>query len=105
MADGLGRDAQGVSYGSYPAERAKHYQKVLNQSWPLRHPDGSSHARGIDTRPAIDVTVRLVLERDGETFLDGQADRWTKTHVHVSLSDPRLQVNGAWVLAEDVKRR
>lgn len=88
-----------------PMGPGSRYQKVENESWPLRDKNGF-HARGIKTRDyTIPVTVRLVFKRDGETFLEGRADRWTKTHVHVSLVDPRLQVDGVWVRAGDVKRR
>lgn len=86
------------------AYRSPH-QDVLNESWPYRRPDGSTHAIGIPTRPGIDVDVRIVWKRDGEQWVPGVADRWTQPHVHVSVSDERLPVPGIWVLARDVRRR
>lgn len=105
--DGIPRDANGYPYASYPAERAKLHQKVLNESWPLRDRDGF-HARGIEPQPIerhIPVTVRIVFERDDETFLEGVATRWTRSHVFVELVDPRLRQMFIWVLARDVRRR
>ncbi|TSD68150.1 hypothetical protein [Aeromicrobium piscarium] len=82
------------------------YQKVLNESWPLVDADGKKHAIGIPTRrDTIPVRVRVIFERDGETWLDGEADRWHGQHVHVAVSDPRLQISGVWVDASDVRRR
>ncbi|WP_435744870.1 hypothetical protein [Nocardioides sp. SYSU DS0663] len=79
-------------------------QQVLNTSWPLKDDDGP-HARGIkDQEHPIPVRVRLVFEHDGEELLPGTAQRWTKTHVYVRVGDPRMQVAGVWVLAEDVRR-
>lgn len=102
------RDANGYLYSGYPSERAKTYQKLLNESWPEHYPNGAGHARNVKTQPndkRIPVTVRIVWECDGEEFREGVADRWTATHVHVSLGDQRLQVPGIWVLAADVRRR
>lgn len=109
--EGDARDARGRRYDEYPAERAKLYQKVLNTSWPQKDKTGH-HARDIkhaqlpDGKPwRIPVTVRIVWEKDGEEFVEGIADRWTKSHAHVEVSDRRLHIPGVWVLARDVRRR
>jgi hypothetical protein len=44
-------------------------------------------------------------ERPQVEWIDGRADRWTSTYVHVAFADPRAQVDGAWLRADDVKRR
>lgn len=105
--DPSARDANGYLYSGYPAERAKLHQTVLNESWPQRDSKGF-HARDIPHQPVekhLKVTVRLVFATDGETFLDGRATRWTRSHVFVELADPRLAVMFVWVLARDVRRR
>jgi hypothetical protein len=80
-------------------------QRVQNESWPLRD-DKGQHARGINDQPhPIDVTVRVVLEHDGEVFLPGQAVRWNRSHVYVTVSDERVPQQAVWVLARDVRRR
>lgn len=94
------RDANGYDYESYPSSRLARQQKVLNESWP----DG---VRYIDDQPyekQLSVLVRLVFEGDGEDFLPGLATRWTRTHVHVIVDDPRVQNHRVWLLAEEVKR-
>jgi hypothetical protein len=83
----------------------KKIQKILNQSWPLHDRNGKAHARGIPDRPSILVRARIVWELDGEEWIDARATRWTRTHVHVEFADPRAQINGAWLRADDVKRR
>ena len=82
------------------------HQTVLNEAWPLRDRDGR-HARGIPDQPhPIDVDVRLELATDGEQWLPGRAQRWTRTHVYVTaLNDARVRPPGVWVLAADVRRR
>lgn len=89
---------------STPPPPPRAWQKVLNEAWPLTDPTGRPHARGIPDRDPIPVTVRVVFQDDGETWLTGLADRWHGQHVHVSVGDPRLQVPGVWVLAGDVRR-
>lgn len=80
-------------------------QAVLNESWPLRDKAGQ-HARGIPDQPhPIPVEVRVVLENDGEHWMTGRAQRWTKTHVFVAgLADERLRNHFVWVRAGDVRR-
>lgn len=95
--------------GSGPYEDGRpvqpRYQRVLNESWPQRDRTGW-HARGIKSADhTIPVTVRVDFEHDGECCLEGTADRWTRTHVHVAVLDERLQVKGVWVMARDVTRR
>ena len=76
------------------------HRVVLNQSWPPN--DG---ARGLIDHASINVTVRVVFERDGETWLDGVATRWSGRHVFVRVEDSRLRVQFVWVDAADVRRR
>lgn len=97
------RHMAGDAYGGPNPPRGR--QDVLNETWPLVDDKGKRHARGIPNREPIPVTVRVVFESDGETWLDGDADRWHGRCVHVSVIDPRLRVNGVWVDAADVKRR
>lgn len=95
---------QGDAYGGPPPHR--NWQRVLNQSWPLRDDKGQPHARGIkDVDHPIPVTVRIIWEHDGEEHLDGIATRWHGRSVHVAISDWRAQVQGVWVDAADVRRR
>lgn len=53
----------------------------------------------------IDVTVRLVWEKDGEEHIDGHAIRWTSSVVYVEFDDRRIRTTGVWVAAGDVVRR
>ena len=80
-------------------------QRVLNESWPLVDENGKRHARGIPTRPGIEVRVRVAFETDGEVWLDGVATRWHGRSVFIVVEDPRLLVKHVWVDGEDVKRR
>lgn len=82
-------------------------QRVLNERWPLMAADGRRHAEGIrDQAEPVDVEVRLELETDGEVWLPGRAQRWTRTHVWVTgLADERLAQRFVWVLVEDVRRQ
>lgn len=80
-------------------------QHVLNESWPFHDARGNGHAHGIDDRPGIDVTVRVVWETDGEEWLDGHAVRWHRQHVCVSVADNRSLTPVVWVRAGDVRRR
>ena len=79
-------------------------QDVLNESWPLVDEKGKRHARGIANREPIAVRVRVVFDVDGETWLEGHADRWHGRSVHVTIEDKRLRANGVWVDAGDVTR-
>lgn len=103
MPDGPGPDH---SFRDPHAQKAG-YQTVQNESWPFSDSQGR-HARGLDDQPAerqIDVTARLVLDRDGEVWLDGRAVRWNRSHVMVVISDPRLHTGMVWLRAHDVRRR
>lgn len=93
--------------GDRPPYGESLHQRILNERWPYMADDGRRHAEGIrDQRDPIDVDVRLVLERDGEVWLPGRAQRWTSTHVWVTgLVDERLHQRFVWVLATDVRRR
>jgi hypothetical protein len=106
--DGIPRDANGYRYDEYPAARAELHQQILNQSWPERDA-GGFHARNIHDQPVdrhLDVTVRVVFERDGEVLIPGRATRWNRSHVFVTaINDPRVPRPGVWVLARDVRRR
>jgi hypothetical protein len=52
------------------------------------------------------VIARVVWENDGEEHIACTAIRWTRTHVLVDLSrDRRSATIGAWLLAQDVRRR
>jgi hypothetical protein len=53
----------------------------------------------------IEVTARLVWEKDGEEFLDTAAFAWTSRLVLVQLADPRYLFRGVWLDPSDVKRR
>ena len=75
------------------------FQDVLNQSWPA--PDV---AERVKDHARIDVRVRVVFQRDGETWLEGQATRWHGQHVFVRVEDTRLRLPFVWVDAGDVRR-
>lgn len=75
------------------------FQDVMNKSWPP--PDV---ARRLSDHAAIPVTVRIVWDRDGETWLDGTATRWHGQHVFVRFVDERSRLGFAWVDAGDVGR-
>jgi hypothetical protein len=53
----------------------------------------------------IPVTARLVWTRDGVEWKAGRAMGWTRRLVLVELVDARLQINGVWLEAHDVRRR
>ncbi len=77
-------------------------QAVLNESWPP-----PAIARTTPDRDPIDVTVRLVLDRDGERWMDARADRWHGQHVYVTIEGPQITKygSGVWLHASDVRRR
>ena len=54
--------------------------------------------------PNPKVTVRLVWEHDGEETRETEAWAWTRDLVLVYVRDTRVQVNGAWLAAQDVQR-
>jgi hypothetical protein len=110
--DGIVRDANGYAYKDGITPLVARQQKVLNESWPQRDADGSPHARGVspavhaDGSPwTIDVDARIELNDDGEVILPGRAERWTKTHVYVVVTDPRVPWGKVWLSATDVRRR
>jgi len=79
------------------------WQKVTNEHWPA-----SEVARSLRPLPSgqqIDVTARVVFAEDGEQWLPGRAERWTRQHVCVYISDRRLQVPYVWLAPADVRRR
>jgi hypothetical protein len=51
------------------------------------------------------VTVRVVWERDGEEWIEGEATRWTDRVVFVTFWDRRLSTIEVWVVPDDVRRR
>lgn len=77
------------------------WQDVTNESWP----PGTIARTLRDADHAIDVTARVVFALDGEQYLPGRATRWTRQHVCVAISDPRLQVSFVWLNPADVRRR
>lgn len=101
--DGVDRDANGYAYDDGVHERAKKWQKVDNEDWPA--PDVAARSRDREPHEWIAVRVRVVLERDGEAWLDGDATRWIGQRVCCRVGDRRLQVGWVWVNALDVKRR
>lgn len=84
--------------------RIEGVQQVLNQDWPLTRGDGTKHAEGIPDQPPRPVRARVVFEHDGEEWLQGRAQRWTRTHVFVAIMDARLQIGAVWLRVEDVRR-
>lgn len=48
------------------------------------------------------LAVRIVWERDGETWLDGTATRWAGQCVFVRFDDERSRLGFAWVDGGDV---
>lgn len=107
QGDGIQRDANGYAYADGITSRIARQQEVLNESWPLRRPDGTHHANGIHDQPANNqrpCLVRLELKDDGEVVLPGRAARWTATHVYVIVDDPRVPRQAVWVRAHDVRR-
>lgn len=108
MPDDIRRDANGYDYEGYPASRLAREQKIANESWPLRDKTGRRHAEGIDDQPADNQRpcwVRLVFDVDGEVELPGRAVRWNRSHVYISVSDPRVPNMAVWVRAGDCRRR
>jgi hypothetical protein len=55
-------------------------------------------------RDPIAVMVRVVFERDGETWIEGSAMRWDRTRVCVTVNDVLLSSGYVWVRARDVRR-
>lgn len=83
------------AYGYTPGPPSARWQNVTNA---VAIPSGW-------TNGSIDVTVRVVWERDGEEKLNGVATRWTADRVYVELADPRIGTTGIWVAPSDVVRR
>ncbi|NHC21852.1 hypothetical protein G6553_01515 [Nocardioides sp. IC4_145] len=81
------------------------FQEVLNQEFPLARKDGTRHASDIQDRARRPVRARVVFERDGEAYLDGLAQRWTRPHAFIVIPDPRLQIGAVWLRLEDVVPR
>lgn len=77
------------------------WQNVTNESWP----PGTTARTLRDADHAIKVIARIVFEVDGEQYLAARATRWTRQHVCVAISDPRLQVSFVWLNPADVRRR
>lgn len=82
-----------------PIERAARWQTILNA-----RPIPPRSAQRVDRRP-IPVTVRVVWERDGAELIDTEAIDWVGRDVLVQIADDRCQTKGAWLPAEDVRRR
>lgn len=61
-------------------------------------------ARGsYQDRPPIPVRARVVWETDGETWIDGTADRrGFDGAIFVRLHDRRCQTHGVWLSPDDV---
>lgn len=114
MADTLGPDAEealeafrrisltGLTTAGFaaPSEKARFYQKALNEQWPP-----GTQARTIPDRDPIAVWARVVWERDGELWVAGEAVKWDQRHVLVAIHDPRVQTRGFWLRPADVHRR
>jgi hypothetical protein len=76
------------------------WQAVLNADFP------PPPVPARNAREPVPVVARVVWERDGEERVECLAIRWTRTHVLVDLSrDRRCSTVGAWLRADDVKRR
>lgn len=78
-----------------------HNRQTLRNRWAVppwftsaRYPEGP-----------IPVLARLVWTRDGVEWKAGRAMGWTRRLVLVELVDARLQINGVWLEAHDVRRR
>lgn len=72
------------------------WQKALNAQ-PIPQPLPRLH-------DPIPVRARLVWEVDGETWLDGNAIRWTASVVLVRLNDRRCSAIGEWLVPGDMRR-
>jgi hypothetical protein len=90
------------SIGYSVEQQLRMHQNVVNESWPP--PAVAREVRDVARERQVDVTVRLVFERDGEQQVPGRAVRWWKRHVCVSVNDRRLQVGYVWLDAGDVQR-
>lgn len=91
-----------------PLGGANDWQKILNESWPEKDEQGNGCARNVYYAPIdkiIPCIVRLDFAQDGEMVLDGTAERWTRSHVYVTLDDARVSHHAVWVRARDVRRR
>lgn len=86
-----------------PPDRSA-WQKIRNESWPLRDKHGHGHARGIPTQAPVPVMVWLDFERDGICWLRARAIRWHGDSVCVAVADERLAVPYVWVSTADVQR-
>ena len=73
-----------------------HDRQQLRNRWavPARYPGGP-----------IPVLARLVWTLDGTEWAPGRAMGWTRRLVLVEIVDARLQINGVWLGAHDVRRR
>jgi hypothetical protein len=73
-----------------PGPPGGHWQAITNERFPR-------DARTIpDQRHPIPVIVRVLWERDGEEWIDGEATRWTDHVVFVTFGDRRLSTTGVW---------
>lgn len=79
----------------------KYWQRQLNH---VREPapEGAPYPH---PRREIPVTVRVVWEHDGETWIEGHAYRWNDQCVAVSVFDRRCMGHSVWVAPADVRRR
>lgn len=68
------------------------FQDVMNKSWPP-----AEVAERPSDYAAIPVTVSIVWEHDGESWVDGTATRWHGQHVFVRFSDERSRLDFGWV--------
>lgn len=84
---------------------ARHWVKVLNESWPKAEIARRMHELEVDEQ--IPVTARVVFET-GEEQLQGSAVWWVRrptAHVRVRINDNRLQSGGVWLDPADIQRR
>lgn len=74
------------------------HQKVLNEDRPP-----PAIARTLkNARAPINVDARLILDRDGETWVPGHALRWTRLHVLVEVADQRPETSRIWLAPHDL---
>ena len=79
--------------------RPDRFQDITNQWWPP-----PEVAQRLTDHADIPVSVRIVWQKDGETWLDGTVTHWAGKCVFVRFVDERSRLGFAWADAGDVRR-
>ena len=78
----------------------KHHEQAILNARPIPPSE-----RQMAAKPPIDVSAWIVWERDGLQIIQTTAQAWAGRDVLVAIQDVRWPVLGAWLPAQDVRRR